>query len=59
MYVVFSEFWNSFLLRKENVIFLALISPLKLLELFKLFKIISKTWGFPEVSRKRLVKQRS
>lgn len=57
-YIVFSGFWNSLWLGKENFIVLTLVSPLKLLELFKLFKIISKTWGFPEVPRKRLVKQR-
>lgn len=55
--IVFSGFWNSLLLRKENFIALALVSSLKLLELFKLFKIISKTWGFPKVPRKRPVKQ--
>lgn len=57
MHIGISGLVSSFLLRKENFIVLALVSSLKHANLFPdCFKLWAKL-GFPEVPRKRLLKQ--
>ena len=52
MYTVISGFGNSFLLRKESFIVLALVSSLKHLKLFPHCLELSAKLGFSQVSRK-------